>query len=506
MAGYEVNERFEDESYFERLNAPASLVEEAQQRVSLTSPSGGARIRPEVRVNDAKRLVLRCVILAALMVPSLLFAKKTVIFVVDVSGSMPRGGLFERVRNTLITYVQTRCDTDDRVSLMSFGTDVGWHEEVVIRSAEDKTRVITEVGELKAKDQWTWMTKAFKLIGERLRELNASDPSTPKDIYIFTDGKNEPPPGQEDAYTFRQILREHFSDYQPESLNVYTYYISLGAVPPKETKDFLDSIRARTSVTDRGTPEVPGLVEFKIPPRVGHPIADDVEIPLRLQIIRFERTKGDNVVNIRLKQAPGGIDVRLQGDTSFVCTERGQVANLLLVVADAKVGLRFKQAMILESPNTGLDVRPREHTVDVSITKKPTPPWVCLLAVLGLLLVSLTVTAGLASIPKFPKDVYLSVLDEGGNVLNRYSLKSRQKFANSRLNVSGDLSVRGVARDCFVLAVDKGGAVSIRANSKQSPISMVSAAMDLEPGRVYALTPGDEFTVSGVKLRYGKGV
>jgi hypothetical protein len=109
-------------------------------------------------------------------------------------------------------------------------------------------------------------------------------------------------------------------------------------------------------------------------------------------------------------------------------------------------------------------------------------------------------------VPKFPRDAYLIVLDETGNEVSRYNLKSRQRFANSKLSVSGDLPVRGVVKNCLVLIANKGGAVAARANLKQNPVTITSTGTELSPGRAQILNSGDEFTVSSVKLRYEKGV
>ena len=376
-------------------------------------------------MNGMKCLVLRCMALTMFVVPSLFLlpavsscasatheahsANKTMIFVVDVSGSMRSAGLAAPVVKSLTAFIGNEFADGDNLVLCSFGDSFYRNKEVIGGKKADLPQFLPVIEGLDFTDDWTYMTLALSEVAKVANDLRDRFPGTPIYIYLYTDGKNEPPKFVSNPMTFESIMTFLFTSYQPAG--TYLYVVTLGTAPDKEVGDLVTGLNKK----EAGKAQVVTVPKGSPPPAPPGP----------------ENGGGPGPVPIDWPKIIGG------------------VAGLLAV---------------------------------------------------------LLVLWWLLTRPKFPRNVYLSVLDEGGNVLNRYNLKSRQKFANSKLIVSGDLPVRGVARDCFVLTADKGGAVSIRANLKQNPISMVSAAMELKPGGVYALTPGDEFTVSGVKMRYGKGV
>jgi hypothetical protein len=254
------------------------------------------------------------------------------------------------------------------------------------------------------------MAKAFELVGKRLHDVRAAQPSGRVEIYVLTDGQNNPPPGQARP-SFQDVLDQYLGDFTAK--NVFTYYLSFGVNPDTGTGRFLGAVGAKPTITKtREVPPVP-----KPPP----PVVPETKLP---------------------PQPPSG----------------------------------------------------------------PRPPIWPYLVLAGVIIAGILVTTVLLkNVPRFPRDVYLSVLDETGNELNRYSLKNRQRFANNKLSVSGDLPVRGVVKNCFVLTADRGGALSIRANLKQNPVTITSTAAELSPGRPQVLHPGDEFTVSGARMRLEKG-
>lgn len=203
----------------------------------------------------------RCILILILII-NLFSQNVTRVFVVDISGSMKKDNLHERVKNDLISYIQESTQLGDRLILMTFGTDVNpGIEDKVIQDLSETGEIINRIRNLKFVDQYTWMTKAFDIIGKRLKDLQKAYPDRYIYVYIFTDGKNEPPPGHEDEFTLAEILRKHFTTYTQEK--TYVYVVTLGVQPDP----IIDTLRERGMIRDvveqpRGTEQIIRMIHI----------------------------------------------------------------------------------------------------------------------------------------------------------------------------------------------------------------------------------------------------
>lgn len=163
---------------------------------------------------------------------------KIYFFVVDLSGSMKKDNLYQKVKADLSDFVsdskRSNWEIGDRMILVGFGNNVTFFWDGEIKGIEDIERLRKEIEGLKFDDEWTHMSKAFDMLAKRIEEINKIYP-VPKHIYIYTDGKNEPPPQfHESPVEFENILKKYWSDIKRDEEKIFLYYISFGINPPAE--------------------------------------------------------------------------------------------------------------------------------------------------------------------------------------------------------------------------------------------------------------------------------
>ncbi|MGQ9702167.1 MAG: vWA domain-containing protein [bacterium] len=258
------------------------------------------------------------------------------IFVVDISGSMLQNNLYIRVQKSVIDYIK-HCRVGDRIILMTFGTDVnpGLDDRTLYESSfsRDLGAITNVIQQLKFKDDWTWMTKAFDIIGNRLKDLQMAYPDRPKRVYIFTDGINDPPPDKKDLLQFEDVLRSHFDHFNQE--NTYTYIIFLGVEPESTMKEFIDSLGIKPVSREREEEVLIQEITLQ-PPQffINLPYNKRVDINLAAEITRMENVY-DESVNFQLIEhnfSPG-VKISLKPE-DIECKNVGQKVSFVLTVDD----------------------------------------------------------------------------------------------------------------------------------------------------------------------------
>lgn len=364
-----------------------------------------------------KKLLLLSYILFTLFQLAFASKTKTLMFVVDVSGSMRRDNLYQKVTDTLCAFIKREFREGDNLILCSFGNDFYINKEILKAATEQMLTILPVIEGLNFRDEWTYMTKAFDQIAKLSRKYRPEkERSPPLYIYIFTDGKNEPPPNIQNPISFTEILKWYFKDFLPKG--TFIYVITLG-----------------------------------VPPDAG--ISDT--------LIGELQNKGKNPDEIRVVENPPGI---------------------------------VRQPPPPDTTSSGKDS-------GTSAKKSPAPKWILLLVVLVILAI-VVVIFYLQSVPKFPR-AYLLHLDESRNVINRFNLRSRQKFGSNELRISDDINVPGIMRGSFALIAKKGGAVTLKIIAKNKSVTIISNGTEIRTGETYFLNPDDEFEFSGVRLKYEKG-
>ncbi|MEO0021688.1 MAG: vWA domain-containing protein [candidate division WOR-3 bacterium] len=182
---------------------------------------------------------IKYLFLYLLLVPGDVAAQKTLIFVIDVSGSMRYDNLYQRVTGSLVDFIRREFKEGDNIVLCSFGNDFYINKELNEVKNLWSSNILQEIERLAFNDQWTYMTLAFARVAEIAERYRLRSPSNPIYIYLFTDGKNEPPPKVKNPLSFKQILEWYFSSYQAE--NTYLYVVTLGTQPQDSLTMFVES-------------------------------------------------------------------------------------------------------------------------------------------------------------------------------------------------------------------------------------------------------------------------
>jgi len=216
-------------------------------------------------------------------------AKRVFVFVVDLSGSMQKDGLYNTVKKDLVNFLtgvneqgKHNLNIGDRAILMGFGDNVSYFWDREIQKVEDLEDLATAVNKLAFNHRWTHMSRAFDMLAIRMREINASNPEAQKVIYIYTDGKNEPPPEiGESPVTFGRILEEYWNPEQIKPLQIWLYFITFGVPAPEEVKQLAKNNPDRVKIEQK-TREAP-ISETSItpppPPRVEKPQPQKPSVP-----------------------------------------------------------------------------------------------------------------------------------------------------------------------------------------------------------------------------------
>lgn len=157
-----------------------------------------------------------------------------VIYLLDVSGSMKKGALFENIKGRLKKLVEER-KVGDKVILGIFSEDVLWPLKVDIHIPEDISDIEMVIDNLTAEGPWTWMSKAFRETKEKAQDIKAKSPDKRLMIYILTDCINDPPPHikkVEPPWKFVEVLLKYFEGF--EAKDTYIYLLSYRPLEQEE--------------------------------------------------------------------------------------------------------------------------------------------------------------------------------------------------------------------------------------------------------------------------------
>jgi hypothetical protein len=180
----------------------------------------------------------------------------SVIYLLDVSGSMSKGGLFENIKVRLKELVTER-KVGDEVILGTFSDSVLWPVRVNIRGSREITDIKKIVDHLEAKGLWTWMSRAFKETKDKAQDIKAKSPETRLMIYILTDCINDPPPEVKKAeppWKFVEVLLEYFEGFKAEE--TYIYLLSYRPLKPEEKKEIEEKTVIVPTEVEPGKPPI----------------------------------------------------------------------------------------------------------------------------------------------------------------------------------------------------------------------------------------------------------
>lgn len=150
-----------------------------------------------------------------------------VILVVDLSKSMRGYGdaanIFDRVEATAKNLVR-ELDEGDTMTLIPFGDAARALPTVTMYGDTERRRLLERIDELEANQSWTYTAEALKMSLQEASRLKNTFSDHRQVVFIFTDGRNNPPPGAPDGYNLdiAQLVE------QPPSEPWYVYQVQYG--------------------------------------------------------------------------------------------------------------------------------------------------------------------------------------------------------------------------------------------------------------------------------------
>jgi len=324
------------------------------------------------------------------------------ILVVDVSGSMRRNNLHERVKAGFKEYV-AKCEIGDRIILMTFGTDVNpGVEDRVIQSTNDIAEIQRKIDGFEFNDQWTWMTKAFDIIFKRITDLQKAYPDRPKYILVFTDGRNEPPPGHEDEFTFEEIIEKYGATIRKE--RTYLYVIMYQVTPSPELRNLVKEMEGEIYTTT--TP--PAFQEVQLGPewfKFTFPLSDTLskEFEIKVKKFLFDRTlpiyfEVPSQPRFNLSLIP----------RSFNATHEGQQQKFTITLTGVKEAGTYRFTIFPKTDMRNVILTPQKLAFEI-IVKKPIkiPGWIWAIVAIVILIPVSRMTYCKLMVPKFPSGYYI---------------------------------------------------------------------------------------------------
>ena len=381
---------------------------------------------------------------------------KNLFFVMDVSGSMEKSKIFQPLKNEITKYIQNEANKGDFVSIITFGTDVKLIASQRIspeNTATDIALLVEKINKLKANEQYTHLTSALDLLASQMGLVKTANPASMVKAFLFTDGKNEPPPGAEGAnWTFEQILKKHYDVFDNPA--TYLFVITLGIQPDegliqaaKERKDkiFINSVPdvsklEGANIIPKEVPKQKPIIEPKPSPIVEPKVRLDFSGPSK--ITTKAKSRYDLIVSVKdyNQEAIGkilSVAITINPQTDISYSEKK---------FEIKERTKVKIPIFLNKPNPGnytvrvgviskeaVNISPSDFTKNFIINKPNYAPLIVLLIVIALAICG---WAFVRSIPKFTDDHGVVNTKEGLT----YELRERQKWYSSKVT-SKDLEI-----------------------------------------------------------------
>jgi len=434
-----------------------------------------------------KRFAALFAIICLMAVPALtqMKAPKSLFFVIDVSGSMETNQIFKPLKNEIIKYIKTEADKGDFVSIITFGTDVKLIAGEKISDDNTATNIallVDRVDQLAAKEKYTHMTRALDLLASQMGLIKAANPQGMVKAFLFTDGKNEPPPNAEGSqWTFDEILKKHYNVFDNPS--TYLFIITLGIQPDAELVQAVGEKNEKIFINS--VPDVSKLEEKNIIPKT-------LPSPPAIPSVTLEMTGPDKIkaaeetryaLKIQFKNARDGAEGKkisltpeLNPDCDF-STEKGEIVigggeeEFPIVLNNPAPGSYLLRISVASAEE--MKIEPSSFDLDFMV-KKPNYTW--LFALLALLFVAGGIFLFIKSIPRFGDEHRIIDVKTG----IPYLLKEKQKLFASSVS-SRDL---GIMEADFSIKIDKKtGDVTAKVlkEGKWEPVALNNGDMIVDP-------------------------
>jgi len=371
--------------------------------------------------------------------------KKSLFFVIDVSGSMQKNNLFSRLKNEIKNYIKDETRKGDWISIITFGTDVKIITSEYIRAEKilsDTDSLLRKIDNLNAREKYTFMTGAIDILASQMEIAQKANPDHTVKAFVFTDGKNDPPLSAEGAnWTFEEILSKHYDIFDNPS--TYLYILTLGIEPDESLVNALkDKDRAFIN-------EVPDIEDIEIPTEIPEPepekviepqIAIDITGPKKLSpgekveynlIIKVTEANDEAIGKNFYILAAIVPPIESSLEKNELTVKRALKEKLPLIINELQEGEYTIKVAV--NSDTIKSLTPKNFELKFQVKKFNPIPLI--------LLVIIIIAAGLVflyfkTIPKFPDDFV--VVNTRENV--EYELRDKQKFYSSSVS-SKDLEI-----------------------------------------------------------------
>jgi hypothetical protein len=170
-------------------------------------------------------------------------AQTNVIFVLDTSGSMKSGKLYDRLLRELETRYISHLQSGDTCAFLTFDTTIQRRGVVAADKVGEVAATLTSLGRIPPSGKYTFLTGAVSEAAQMVEELAREHPSKRTEIYIFTDGKNEPPPGATGPINWQQVMADKFIGETISRPDVGVYIVRLPGSPAESLGDLPSAVK-----------------------------------------------------------------------------------------------------------------------------------------------------------------------------------------------------------------------------------------------------------------------
>lgn len=176
-----------------------------------------------------------------------------VIFVVDTSLSMVEKNALpiKRVKDFMKEYLE-KSEIGDQIVIIAFDEEVKLQKEKEIETHNEIKNISKSIDEIKPVGQWTWIRYALENLKQKIRDLKNKYPEKRMTIYFLTDGKDDPPPKiKEQRRSLKDLLIDHFRDFEEKDTYIYVLYSDPEALTPEEREE----VSKETPITPKEIPQ-----------------------------------------------------------------------------------------------------------------------------------------------------------------------------------------------------------------------------------------------------------
>ncbi|MFH1279286.1 MAG: vWA domain-containing protein [Candidatus Eisenbacteria bacterium] len=151
---------------------------------------------------------------------------KRVAYVIDTSKSMLRGNMYERLLTDLENRYAAHLDDGIRCAVFTFDHETVKRDEFDVRGQDRIRQTIQALRQDPPNGQYTNLTGAVYHAARWIREV-AGDDLGGSEVYIFTDGKHDPPPDAAEPNDWKSVMRDEFAGGIVRNDGVGVYLVQL---------------------------------------------------------------------------------------------------------------------------------------------------------------------------------------------------------------------------------------------------------------------------------------